>query len=141
MKLLIVCTGNSCRSQMAHGFMKSFDPGLEVYSAGIKPESVVNPYAIKVMNESFIDISQHIPHNINQFVNDDFDLLLTVCDNAKTMCPEFEGNVTKRIHMGFEDPADAIGSDQEILNFYRKIRDEIKNEMFILYKKLINNKS
>jgi arsenate reductase len=123
---------------MAHGFLKSFDPDLEVYSAGIKPESVVNPFAIKVMNESFIDISHHIPHQVDEYVNEDFDFLLTVCDNAKAKCPVFEGNIRNRIHTGFEDPADAKGSDQEITSVYRKIRDEIKNEMFKFYKHITN---
>jgi arsenate reductase len=141
MKILIICTGNSCRSQMAHGFLKSFDPDLEVYSAGIIPESVVNPFAIKVMNESFIDISHHIPHHVKEYIHFDFDFLITVCDNAKEKCPVFEGNIKKSIHIGFDDPADAKGSDQEILNVYRQIRDEIKNEMYIFFKQLTMNLS
>jgi arsenate reductase len=121
---------------MAHGFLKSFDPDLEVFSAGIKPESVVNRFAIQVMNESFIDISHHSPHHVNEYMHDDFDFLLTVCDNAKTKCPVFQGNIRNSMHKGFEDPADATGSDQEIMEVYRQIRDEIKNEMFIFYKQL-----
>ena len=125
-KILILCTGNTCRSQMAEGFLKSFDSELEVYSAGVKPESRVNPNAIKVMNELGIDISGGKPQDVNEFIKDSFDYVITVCDNAKETCPVFLGDVKEQLHIGFEDPADAAGTDEEILSVFRKIRDEIK---------------
>jgi len=130
MKVLILCTGNSCRSQMAEGILKNMHPDWEVFSAGTKPEKEVNPFAIKAMKETGIDISHHIPKNVNQFTEQSFDLVLTVCDNAKVVCPVFIGKVGKRMHIGFEDPADATGTDEEKLIVYRKTRDQIK-EQFI----------
>jgi arsenate reductase (thioredoxin) len=126
MKILVLCTGNSCRSQMAEGFLNHLYPAYEIYSAGTKPEKKVNQYAIKVMKEIGIDISNHTPKNITLFTNDSFDYVITVCDNAKESCPMFTGKVLKRLHIGFEDPADAKGTDEEISNTYRKIRDEIR---------------
>ncbi|MDP3442518.1 MAG: arsenate reductase ArsC [Ignavibacteria bacterium] len=138
MKILILCTGNSCRSQMAEGFLKSFDPTLEVFSAGTRPEKQVNPNSIIVMKEDFIDLSSHFPKNVNQFVNESFDYVITVCDGAKEICPIFTGKVDHRLHIGFEDPAAARGTEEEILNEYRRIRDQIKNEFFLFYKSLKN---
>lgn len=133
MKILILCTGNSCRSQMAHGFLKSFDKNLEVFSAGTKPANAVNPNSIIVMNEIGIDISSHKPHNINTFINENWDYVITVCDNAKEICPIFSGKVKNSLHIGFEDPYDATGTKEEILEFYRKIRDQIKKEFENFY--------
>ncbi|MBE9468483.1 MAG: arsenate reductase ArsC [Bacteroidetes bacterium] len=137
-KILILCTGNSCRSQMAEGFLKSFDKSIAVYSAGTKPEKNINPYTIKVMNEVGIDISKYKPKNINQFINQSFDFVITVCDNAKEMCPAFNGKVKKMLHIGFNDPAAAKGSTAEKLLVYRKIRDEIKQEFLTFYIKIGN---
>ena len=89
MKILIICTGNSCRSQMAEGFMKSFDAGLEVYSAGTNAEEVVNPFAVRVMKEKWIDISGHKPKSVNIFLKEAFDYVITVCDRAKESCPRW----------------------------------------------------
>lgn len=127
MRIPVLCTGNSCHSQMAKGFLKSFNNNMEVFSAGTKPELAVNPFAIKVMKEAGIDISINYQKNVNTFANDSFDYVITVCDHAKESCPVFTGNVKKRLHMGFEDPADAKGTDEEILKTYRRIRDEIKD--------------
>ena len=138
-KILILCTGNTCRSQMAEGFLKSFDSELEVYSAGVKPESRVNPNAIKVMNELGIDISGGKPQDVNEFIKDSFDYVITVCDNAKETCPVFLGDVKEQLHIGFEDPADAAGTDEEILSVFRKIRDEIKVEFTRFYRGKIKN--
>ncbi len=138
MKILIICTGNSCRSQMAEGFLRSFDPRLEVYSAGTKPEKEVNRFAVSVMKESFIDISRQRPSHIAVFQNENFDIVITVCDHAKEICPIFTGKVNKHIHIGFTDPADATGTDDEILNVYRTIRDQIKNDFYIFYKQINN---
>ena len=132
-KILILCTGNTCRSQMAEGFLKSFDSKIEVSSAGVKPEERVNPNAVKVMNEIGIDISRGIPQNVNEFINDSFDFVITVCDNAKETCPFFLGDVKERLHIGFEDPADATGTEEEILSVFREIRDEIKRDFYEFY--------
>ncbi len=134
MKILILCTGNSCRSQMAEGFLKSFDNKLEVYSAGTNPSSQVHPKAVQVMHEEGIDLSKNVPKNVVQFLNESFDYVVTVCDNAKETCPVFIGKVGKQLHIGFEDPAEATGTDQEILSKFRQVRDEIKNKFYKLYK-------
>jgi arsenate reductase len=133
-KILIICTGNSCRSQMAEGFLKSFDSRLEVFSAGTNPEKAVNPRAIQVMKEIGIDISSHYPKSLDKFINNEFDYVITVCDNASKNCPVFSGKVKNRLHIGFEDPADAVGTEDEKLDFYRKIRDEIHFEFEKFYK-------
>ena len=127
-KILILCTGNSCRSQMAEGFLKSFDDNLEVYSAGTKPAEKVNPKAIQVMKEVEIDLSQNYPKMVDKFLNESLDYVITVCDNAKETCPVFIGKVGKQLHIGFEDPAEATGTEEEILAVFRKVRDEIKRE-------------
>lgn len=138
MKILIICTGNTCRSQMAEGFLKSFDKNLEVYSSGTRAEKKVNPYAIKAMAEKGIDISQQYPKQVDDFLETDFDYVITVCDGAKAICPYFSGKVKHRLHIGFVDPADAVGSDEEKMLVYRKVRDEIKTE-FEQFLKTINN--
>lgn len=138
-KILILCTGNSCRSQMAEGFLKSFDHELEVYSAGTKPAKEVNPNSIAVMKEDGIDISGNFPKDVNQFTKDAFDYVITVCDNAKEVCPVFTGKVKHRLHLGFIDPADATGTREEILNEYREVRDEIRSSFKQLYQTKIKN--
>ncbi|QKG80761.1 arsenate reductase ArsC [Tenuifilum thalassicum] len=132
-KILILCTGNSCRSQMAEGFLKSFDNQLVVESAGTEPASHVNPYAIKVMSELGIDISKNKPKLVDQFINDEWDYVITVCDNAKETCPAFFGKVKHRLHIGFEDPAEAKGTEEFILNEFRRIRDLIKEDFEKFY--------
>jgi len=139
MKILVLCTGNSCRSQMAEGFLKSFDHELEVYSAGTHPSGEVHPKAIRVMKEAGIDISHGYPKPVDDFVNESFDYVITVCDGAREVCPVFTGNVKHRLHIGFEDPAEATGTDEEVLAVFRKIRDEIKTEFRSFYKKYILN--
>jgi len=135
--ILILCTGNSCRSQMAEGFLKSFDKNLEVYSAGTKPAEKVNPFAVKAMKEVGIDISNGIPENVDKYINQSFDYVITVCDNAKETCPVFMGNVKHRLHIGFDDPADAVGTEEQIMPVYRRVRDEIKKEFFNFYSKIL----
>jgi len=125
MKILIICTGNACRSQMAEGFLKKFKPEWEVFSAGTFPASAVTAKAIRAMKEIGIDISGNHPKNVEEFISQSFDYVITVCDNAKEACPVFLGNVQHRLHMGFEDPGNAIGSDEFILNEHRRVRDEI----------------
>jgi arsenate reductase (thioredoxin) len=126
MKILIICTGNSCRSQMAEGFLKAFLPEAEISSAGTRPEKTVNPYAQKVMKEAGLDISRQFPKNVDLFLDEAFDYVITVCDSAKQVCPVFQGKVKHRMHLGFEDPADTRGTEEEILAVYRNIRDQIK---------------
>lgn len=133
MKILILCTGNSCRSQMAEGFLKSFDSNLEVYSAGTNPSDKVHPKAIQVMNELGIDLSKSYPKKVDQFLGDSFDYVITVCDNARETCPVFIGKVGKQLHIGFEDPAVAAGTKEQILALFRKIRDEIRENLFQFY--------
>ena len=134
-RILILCTGNSCRSQMAEGFLKSFDSELEVFSAGTKPSSQVHPKAIQVMSELGIDLSKNHPKHTDQFINDRLDFVITVCDNAKESCPVFLGKVGKQLHIGFEDPAEATGTEEEILSVFRRIRDEIKKDFYEFYLK------
>ena len=139
-KILILCTGNSCRSQMAEGFLKSFYSELEVHSAGTNPSIQVHPKAIQVMKEVGIDLSKNHPKMVDQFLNDSFDYVITVCDNAKETCPVFIGKVGKQLHIGFEDPADATGTEEEILSVFRKVRDEIKRDFYEFYLKELKEK-
>jgi arsenate reductase len=126
MKILILCTGNSCRSQMAHGFLQSFDNKLDVHSAGTEPAKQVNQTAVKVMKESGIDISDHKPKSVDEYLNTTWDYVITVCDNANETCPVFSGKVIHRLHFGFEDPSEFKGTEDQILNEFRRIRDDIK---------------
>jgi len=132
-RILIICTGNSCRSQMAEGLLKKADPTLEVFSAGSKPEKEVNPFAIRVMHEKGIDISQGRPDHIDQYSHQDFDFVITVCDHAREACPVFTGKVKNQYHFGFEDPAAATGTDEEKLDKYREIRDLIDKKLSDFY--------
>ncbi len=140
-KILILCTSNSCRSQMAEGFLKSFDGELNVYSAGTNPSGAIHPKAILVMKEIGIDISGGYPKNVDEFLEKSFDYVITVCDNARETCPVFIGNVKERLHIGFEDPAEAAGTEEEILAEFRKVRDEIKARFWEFYKIKINESS
>jgi arsenate reductase (thioredoxin) len=123
--VLILCTGNSCRSQMAEGFLRSFDPELEVFSAGTKPAEAVHPLAVAVMREEWIDIGGYRPKSVDAFTSRPFDWVVTVCDGAKESCPVFTGEVRHRVHIGFDDPAEAEGSREEQLAVFRRVRDEI----------------
>ena len=134
LRILILCTGNSARSQMTEGFLKSFDKRLEVYSAGTNPSPRVNPFAIAAMNELSLDISGGTPKNAKQFVGESFDYVITVCDDADRNCPNFSGKVGKRLHLGFIDPAKATGTDDEKMAIFRKVRDEIREKFTALYK-------
>jgi len=125
-KILILCTGNSCRSQMAEAFLKKLDPDLEVFSAGTSPAERVNPFTIRVMQEVGLDLSANKTKSVERFLNQDFDFVITVCGGVKETCPVFSGNVRERQHIGFDDPADATGSDAEILAVYRRVRAEIQ---------------
>ncbi len=125
-KILILCTGNSSRSQMAEGFLKAFNPSLEVFSAGTNPASRVSRHAVEAMKEAGIDISAARPKNVDEYLGMDFDYVVTVCDNAKETCPVFMGKVKHRVHYSFEDPAEVKGTEEEIAEKYREVRDMIK---------------
>ena len=124
-KILVLCTGNSCRSQIAEGYLRHFaGKSAEVYSAGVETHGV-NPKAIQVMKEDRIDISGHTSNNVNEYRNIDFDYVITVCDNAKERCPYFP-TTAKKFHYNFPDPAKAIGTEEEVMNQFRSVRNQIK---------------
>jgi arsenate reductase len=110
---------------MAEGFLRSLDPELQVFSAGTKPASQVHPKAIAVMKEMGIDLSRANTKKIDQFLGESFDYVITVCDNAKETCPAFSGKVQHRLHIRFDDPTEATGTEEEILAVFRRVRDEI----------------
>ena len=118
---------------MAHGFLQSFDPKLEVFSAGTKPAEKVNPLAVKAMQEKDIDISARTPHNVEKYLNETWDYVITVCGGANESCPTFIGNVKHRIHIGFDDPSVAVGSEDYIMSEIRRVRDEIKTRFKQFY--------
>jgi arsenate reductase (thioredoxin) len=130
MKILILCTGNSCRSQMAQGFLQSFNKNLEVHSAGTEPAREVNQKAVIVMREVGIDVSLNQPKNVEIYLNDVWDYVITVCDDANETCPVFPGKVRNRIHVGFEDPSKFKGTESQVMNEFRKIRDEIRDVFY-----------
>ena len=125
MNVLILCTGNSCRSQMAHGFLQSFDPRITVCSAGTEASGKLNPNAVKAMAQIGIDISHHTSDAVDQYLNEAWDYVITVCGGANEACPTFIGNVKHRLHMGFDDPSHATGTDQFIWSAFIRVRDEI----------------
>ena len=130
--ILVLCTGNSCRSQIAHGFLASMTAGkANIYSAGVETHGV-NPKAISTMKEIGIDISEHTSNNISEYLGIDFDYVITVCDNAKERCPYFPTKAIK-LHYNFPDPAKAIGTEDEINEQFRAVRSLIKDycEQFV----------
>jgi arsenate reductase len=133
MKVLILCTGNSCRSQMAHGFLQSFDNNLYVRSAGTEASGKLNEKAVAVMKEIDIDISHHTSDSVNMYLDDEWDYVITVCGGANEACPAFMGKVKHRLHMGFDDPSEAIGTDDYIWDEFRKTRDGIKDAFYKFY--------
>lgn len=122
---------------MAEGFLKSLDSNLRVSSAGTNPSLKVHPKAIQVMYELGIDISHGKPENIDQYLNDEWDHVVTVCDHAKETCPVFTGKVKQQLHIGFEDPAEAIGTEEEILSEFRRIRNEIIRDFTKFYREKV----
>jgi len=124
-KILILCTGNSCRSQIAESYLRHFaSDKAEIYSAGIETHGV-NPRAVETMKEDGIDISKHTSNNVEEYRNIDFDYVITVCDNAKEHCPVFPSKAIK-LHQNFPDPAKAQGTESEIKDEFRRVRDQIK---------------
>jgi arsenate reductase len=128
LKILILCTGNSCRSQMTEGVLKSLDPRLEVHSAGTAPSPQVHPLAIEAMQEIGLDISAARPQNVRQFLDQPLDYVITVCGEADESCPTFSGKVGKRMHIGFEDPAHSRD-----IAVFRQVRDQIRTQFRELY--------
>ena len=125
-KVLVLCTGNSCRSQIAEAYLRHFaGEKAAIYSAGVETHGV-NPRAISTMKEDGIDITQHTSNNIDEYVNIDFDFVITVCDNAKERCPFFPTKA-KKFHKNFPDPAKATGTEEAILEQFREVRQMIKN--------------
>lgn len=133
MKVLILCTGNSCRSQMAQGFLQSFDPNITVCSAGTEPAKKISSKAVEAMKEVGVDISAHYPKLVDQYLNDEWDYVITVCDQANETCPLFLGKVKHRLHKGFEDPSQVTGTEEFIRSEFRRVREEIKEEFYKLY--------
>ncbi len=132
-KILVLCTGNSCRSQMAHGYLQHFGiEKVQVFSAGVEIHGL-NPFAVGIMSEDGIDISKNTSNHVDEYSNITFDYVITVCDNAKEACPFFPKQ-TKTIHHSFEDPSKSSGTAKELIAEFRKVRDEIKifSEQFIL---------
>ncbi|MBX7127115.1 MAG: arsenate reductase ArsC [Cyclobacteriaceae bacterium] len=124
-KILVLCTGNSCRSQIAHGYLEHFSKGrAQVYSAGVETHGV-NPRAIATMKEDGIDISHHTSNNVLEYDGIDFDYVITVCDNARERCPIFPGKAIK-FHHNFPDPAKAKGTEAEVTAEFSRVRGMIK---------------
>jgi arsenate reductase len=118
---------------MAQGFLQSFSSDLEVSSAGTEPARQVNQKAVQVMKEAGINISLHTPKLVDQYLEDEWDYVITVCDHANETCPLFMGKVKHRLHIGFEDPSNTTGSEEFIMSEFRRIRDQIKNEFHAFY--------
>lgn len=133
MKVLILCTGNSCRSQMAHGFLQSFDQNITVCSAGTEASGKLNSKAVAVMAEAGIDISQHTSDSVTKYLGEEWDYVITVCGGANESCPAFLGKVKNRLHIGFDDPSHAVGSDEFINSEFIRVRDEIKAGFYQFY--------
>ncbi|KFD39037.1 arsenate reductase ArsC [Schleiferia thermophila] len=124
-KILVLCTGNSCRSQIAEGYLRHFaGDKAEVYSAGVETHGV-NPRTIKTMADDGIDISHHTSNYVDEYSSVDFDFIITVCDSARERCPYFPSNA-KIFHQSFPDPAKTIGTEEEISNAFRNVREQIK---------------
>lgn len=133
MKVLILCTGNSCRSQMAHGFLQSFDSNITVCSAGTEASGKLNQKAVAAMNEIGIDISHHTSDSVEKYLNDEWDYVITVCGGANENCPAFLGKVKHRLHIGFDDPSHAVGNEEFIWSEFIRVRDEIKEGFWRFY--------
>jgi len=135
MKILILCTGNSCRSQMAHGYLQFFDSEIIVASAGTEPAGKLNPLAVEVMEETGIDISDHTSDHVDRYINEEWDFVVTVCDDANEKCPVFNGKVKKRLHIGFDDPSNAVGDDDFVKSEFMRVREEIRRGFLDFYSK------
>jgi arsenate reductase (thioredoxin) len=140
MKILILCTGNSCRSQMAHGFLQSFNDNITVCSAGTEAAGRLNSKAVQVMKEFGIDISHHTSDPVDKYLGEEWDFVITVCGGANEVCPAFIGKVETRLHIGFDDPSHAVGTDDFIMSEFYRVRNEILVEFYQFYQKEIKPK-
>lgn len=129
MKILILCTGNSCRSQIAEGWLRSWDKEMTVVSAGTEPVGEVNRLAVEVMAEVGVDISQAYPKSVWDFTDESWDFVVTVCSGAAENCPRFEGEVGRRVHIGVDDPAKAEGTREWVLAEFRRVREELRQRL------------
>ena len=137
--ILILCTGNSCRSQLAEGILQSLDPSLHVHSAGTNPAASVHPLAIKVMKEIGIDLSSKKPKSVEIYLAQPFDYVITVCDHAKETCPVFSGAVRHRLHLGFDDPGNVQGSEGDKIAAFRIARDKIRTTFADFYRSALKD--
>ena len=137
MNILILCTGNSCRSQMAHGFLQLFDKNWIVRSAGTQAAGRLNEGAVKAMAEVGIDISHHTSDAVEMYLGDAWDYVITVCGGANESCPMFTEKVKHRLHIGFDDPSHAVGTPEFVESEFRRVRDEIKDRFYEFYIKEI----
>ena len=133
MKILILCTGNSCRSQMAHGFLQSFDERLIVCSAGTEASGKLNEKAVAAMKEIGIDISHHTSDSVDKYLGEAWDYVITVCGGANENCPVFAGKVKNRLHIGFDDPSHVSGAEEYIWSEFIRVREEIREAFLSLY--------
>ncbi|MBP1617549.1 MAG: Protein-tyrosine phosphatase, low molecular weight [Bacteroidetes bacterium] len=139
MKVLILCTGNSCRSQMAHGFLQSFDSRIHVCSAGTQASGKLNEKAVQAMAEAGVDISHHTSDSVDKYIGEEWDYVITVCGGANEACPTFTGKVKHRLHIGFDDPSHAKGSEEFIWNEFIRVRKEIRDEFYQFYTEQIKH--
>jgi arsenate reductase (thioredoxin) len=128
-RVLFLCTGNSCRSHMAEGWLRKLGgEAFDVFSAGSKPAGYVHPLAVEAMQEVGMDISRHHSKSLEEFIGQPFDFVITVCDNAREACPVFP-SAANQLHWGFDDPAHAPGTDEEKRRVFRRVRDEIEQRI------------
>lgn len=137
MKILILCTGNSCRSQMAHGFLQSFDERLTVFSAGTEASGKLNEKAVAAMKEIGINISHHTSDPVEKYLDEEWDYVITVCGGANENCPVFVGKVKNRLHIGFDDPSHVSGTEEYIWSEFIRVREEIREAFLKLYNEQI----
>lgn len=135
MKILILCTGNSCRSQMAEGWLRSWDKEMTVVSAGTEPVGEVNRLVVEVMAEVGVNISQAYPKSVHKFTDESWDFVVTVCSGAAEKCPLFRGPVGCQVHIGVDDPAKAEGTAEFVLGEFRRVRDELRRRLVEFYKR------
>lgn len=133
MRILIICTANSCRSQMAETFLKELNPDMEVYSAGTKVAQQVHPKTIEVMMEAGYNITNNVPEDVSKHINQPWDYVVTVCDDAKESCPVFQAHIGKKIHYRFIDPATELCIEEQRIMLFRQVRDELKSKMKEFY--------
>lgn len=133
MKILVLCTGNSCRSQMAEGWLRSWDESMTVVSAGTEPAERVNGMAVEVMAEAGVDIGGGKPKDVREFTGERWDFVVTVCNGAAERCPLFEGEVGRHVHIGMDDPAEVRGTEERVRGEFRRVRDELRRRLAEFY--------